>query len=926
MKKIIRTALAGAAIVTGYAETKTEEAIPNASGSSLLLTVSPDATGDTLSLTQARNEIRRLNAQNQYPAGGIVVALSAGTYRLNNPLSFGPNDSGQPDAPVIYRASPESEVILSGGTAITELNAVTDQATLLRFPPEAREHVRVFELSSSGDIPGFTSGGAGFKGRKEYPYELYQDGQRLPLARWPNDGFAKTGEVLGEFLPYHGRPDILTSYSGVFHFGGNDEQLERWAEEPDLWFFGKWYHYWADQRFKLKEIDLEAGTIALLDPETHRYGFNENRDYYAFNAYSELDRPGEWVLDREERKIYIWPLEDPQKAPIYVARIRNLINANHAKNVRFERMTFQNTTSDAIVLRGCEDITIIGSTIRQTGGWAVKIDGGFRCQVISCDMYHLGEGGVFANGGIKKTLIPSEHLVENCRIHDIGQVITTYRPGVKFAGTGGIARHNLIYNSSHSGLEFDGNDHLFEYNVVHDIALHASDTGAIYACTRDWSKRGTVIRYNLIHALGKGLDGAGCRAYYLDDHTSGVTIHGNIATMANVGIHIGGGKDNIVTNNLVLNCDTSIDMASRGIDSFSAGSASMGEQNSVYILTKNSPWQTELWRERYPGIADIFEMEDAVEAHNAFNNTITNNIMAGGSDIRIQNARFVVPRSVIEENAVVDGDPGLVDRENLDFNLNDSAAIEAAGDFEPIPFDDMGLYDDAWRPTPAVKYGPNVTPLPEIRTLADFEGARNSAFIARTPKEKLHINGLRDHQEWTGRLDHMARCETKIGEHYSDNLAFSQIAYDGDSFVIFASIDYDPENPLIMEGAWGQRDGFEIALSDPRVHDSPIFLVHCYPDGTFEVIPAGSTTERQAKALQESMTYAVTLSEGNWSAEMRLPLAALDISTAELAKLNYNMNVRRMADSSWMVWSRPNGSFWEVDTGGIIKMPSFAVQ
>ncbi|WOO40064.1 right-handed parallel beta-helix repeat-containing protein [Rubellicoccus peritrichatus] len=893
----------------------------------LNISISPNANPSSCaikSVEQARDKIRELKENKQYPEEGIVVEFEEGVYYFSSALTLEEEDSGLDGKPIIYRAAPNAKVIITGGQKLSNSQAISDSKTLALLPSQSEDHVQAYSLETNSQepIPGFSSGGAGFRGTQEYPYELYQGDSRLTLARWPNQGHAKTGDVSGEKRPYRDRKDMLTSYSGVFEFP-DTERLNTWSQEPDLWLDGKWYHHWADQRMPVDSIDTEASTIALQNPESHAYGYKENRDFYAFNAISELDQPGEWAIDRTNRMLYVWPDNSSASSnEISLAMNQNLLIANNTRHIHFENLTFQDTTGDAIILNQCEDVTIIGCTITKTGGWGVKINHGFRCEVISCDLNHLGEGGIQAIGGLRHNLTPGEHLIENCHISDFAQKVSTYRPAVELKGVGNGARHNLIHDTPHSALMFDGNNHLIEYNIIHDVALHASDTGAIYTCTRDWSKRGTVIRNNLVHALGKPLDGAGCRAIYLDDHTSGVIIDKNIVTMSSVGIHIGGGKDNIVNNNLTLNCDTSIDYASRGTDSFASAQAKQGEDSPIYQTSINSPWDTPIWLEAYPKIGGIFEM-DPVEAHFASGNQITHNIMAGGSDIRIQNANYVLQTSVVEKNALVDGDPGLANPLTLDFNLQSSDKIVAAEPFEEINFDHMGLYEDQWRPTPVTKFGPEVTSLPEIRRMEDFEQGRPSAKIDLKPANFIRIDALRDQYEWTGRFDHRTACEISVAGERSKEIAYSQLAYDQEAIYVYAHIEHDPDIPLVLEGEWGKRDGFEIAIQDPRVPSAATILIQCYPDETFQVSPIGAMTEGQAQRIEESITYAANQQNGLWTAELRIPLGAIDVSTAELARFNYNMNVRRMADASWMMWARPNGNFWEISRAGLLKMPSF---
>src|SRR5262245_25861388 len=45
----------------------------------------------------------------------VRVVLRAGTYYLDSPLEFDPEDSGSRNAPVVYAAAPGEKVIVSGG-------------------------------------------------------------------------------------------------------------------------------------------------------------------------------------------------------------------------------------------------------------------------------------------------------------------------------------------------------------------------------------------------------------------------------------------------------------------------------------------------------------------------------------------------------------------------------------------------------------------------------------------------------------------------------------------------------------------------------------------------------------------------------------------------------------------------------------------
>ena len=70
--------------------------------------------GPFATVARARDAARALVKSQKEPQRGHVV-LRGGTYSLDSPLEFGPEDSGTEQAPVVYAAAAREEVVLSGG-------------------------------------------------------------------------------------------------------------------------------------------------------------------------------------------------------------------------------------------------------------------------------------------------------------------------------------------------------------------------------------------------------------------------------------------------------------------------------------------------------------------------------------------------------------------------------------------------------------------------------------------------------------------------------------------------------------------------------------------------------------------------------------------------------------------------------------------
>lgn len=876
--------------------------------------------GPFLTIQQARDEIRRLKKSHRLPDEGAIITLADGVYHLASPLELNEWDSGTSKGEIVYRAANRSGAILTGSLHGLKTQPVSDQQVLKRLSSQAREHVLEIDLRDlyKGGLPGFASGGAGFFGTREFSVQLYQAQKRLDTARWPNEGFTQGGECFGEFkMDRHVRAYL----DGIFRF--DNERLQRWALEPELWLHGRWYQHWADQKMKVKAIDLNEKTISLADPRTHHYGFREGMDFYAFNALCEIDQPGEWMLDRPGRKVYVWPVDDPQKAPMQLAVTQNLLVAYNLEHVTFDGIVFEGTTGDAAKFVKAQHVTVQSCTIERTGGWGIHFAGGSNCAVMACDMSDLGEGGAWISGGDLATLTHANHLVENCHIHNIGNVVETYRPGVRADGVGNKVRHNLIYDSPHNGLGFDGAEHLFEYNVIHDVCIHTSDAGAIYACTRDWSKRGTIIRYNIIHSLGKALDNAGCHGIYLDDSTSGTIVHGNIVTMCTTGISYGGGRDGVVSNNLVLDCDVSIDMASRSTDSFAAFKANKGNESEMFkALYKAHYIKSDLWRKRYPQVIAILENnEDPVRAHDALGNTIVNNIMVSGK-LHIANMDNIKSTLTLKDNIVTDGDPGLMDTRNLDFRFKpDAEILKQVPEFEQLPVEKMGLYDSPERPTPARRFGPDVKPLPEILTIEQLREKLPKYKAQWLQRKKIVIDGHINHDEWNLSSADALSCDVNIGGTSTKYPAKAYIAGDEWLMNIAVQIKVDPDKPLVTDGKWGARDGFEMAFRDPTQRTTGTYLIRCYPDGSFESVPGHKVTEAQAQMMSKYIKCAATVQKDQWTCELSLFFKTASIDPKLVRQLLFNLNIRRMCDSSWTAWTPMSGAFRDIDKAGMVIFP-----
>ena len=621
--------------------------------------------GPFATLERARDEIRTWKAKGILNEP-VTVFLRKGRYELVQTFSLEAQDSGTGEKPIVYRSFPDETVLLSGGRCLTRFEPVTDKAILSRLSEAAAGEVVCVNLRACG-VTDFGSPTA----PDERP-ELFFDNRPMTLARWPNEGFATIAEVVGgDPFTVHG---ITGDRIGTFVYEG--ERPDRWVNEPELWLHGYWFWDWADAFQKVETLSAEHRTITLTQPY-HHYGFRPGQRYYALNVLCELDTPGEWYLDRDAGLLYFWPPAPITNENAVFSALKTLVSINACKNVAFQGLTFEATRSVTVTVSDCDTVAFSNCVFRNTGSYAVSITGGSGCGVVASTLHQTGEGGLWMEGGDRERLIGAGHFVEDCHIHDFGRLYRTYRPAVLVKGVGNRIRHNRIHNGPHNAIQLNGNDHLIEYNELYEVCYETGDVGAFYM-GRDWSERGTVIRFNHFHDIrGPGLHGA--MSVYLDDAASGITIFGNLFVRASRAAFIGGGRDNTVENNVFVDCEPSVHIDARGLNWMRD---TVAEGGVMPDRLRAMPYELPPWRDRYPQLIGLLAGARGAPA----GNTVIRNLSVGGKWLNVEDAASEL---VVLEDNLVDADPGFLDVSGGDYRLSDDSPAWRLG-FQPIPFSEIG--------------------------------------------------------------------------------------------------------------------------------------------------------------------------------------------------------------------------------------------
>ena len=442
--------------------------------------------------------------------------------------------------------------------------------------------------------------------------ELYHGAKKMNLSRYPRRGFSYIKSVVGPTVKNdpHGKP--RSRAEGLFipddptPFENNDVS--------DLLLIGYWNWDWATQRHLVDGYDRATGVVKVNEPY-HVFGYTGDGigHFFALNVRSELKRPGDWYIDRKGGHIYLIPYKNQKFVDVTV--VENMFEATGKSNIKISGISVSRCRRSAFRFDCCDNITLENSTVKNVGAWAVIASGCTNTAVRGFNVSKTGGGGISISGGDRNTLTPSHNLVTGCTVTDVAYWHKMYMAGIEINGVGITVSHNLIHDVVHSAIIWQGNDHVIEHNEISNASYESNDAGAIYA-GRDYTCRGTHIRYNSIHDL-YGYKKRGCAGIYFDDGLCSAEVYGNTFTnVAQMAILIGGGRDFNVHHNTFNNCAIALTLDDRYF-TWSSNAKNLRHLDEV-------PYRSDIWRERYPELYTILDGDPKLPEGNRFDHNTVN--------------------------------------------------------------------------------------------------------------------------------------------------------------------------------------------------------------------------------------------------------------------------------------------------------------
>ncbi|MHA1791071.1 MAG: right-handed parallel beta-helix repeat-containing protein [Promethearchaeota archaeon] len=453
--------------------------------------------------------------------GDIIVYIHGGVYYLDSTLEFNESDGGSGGYNVIYENYNDEDVVLSGGKRIT--GWATDDGKVW--------HVHC-------DVQDFR--------------QFYVNDRRVVRAR---------GDVT-----------FIKDSTGD-GLEANDNRMESWSNIQEVEFVFK--REWTLPRIRVDRVD--ENKIYMQQPAYYlarnKPGVGIKSPEWIENAYSLLDEPGEWYLDKSADTLYYIPRDGEYmaNATTIVPVLEEIIkidgdSSNIVNNLQFIGLSFQHgswlrpnqystchpdvqanvilmiedhekkyeMSPGNIVMKYAEHVSFINCSFIHLGTTALDLQEGTRYSRIIGNVFKDISGTGIQVGSIKhsfsdlddpryvKNIDIINNYITNCCVEYMGGcgIFTGYVRNVRI-------EHNTLSNLPYTGISVGwgwsskvtvlGNNSI-KYNLIYAVMTYLHDGGGIYTLS---TQPGTNVSYNVIHDSGHN-------GLYPDERTNQTTWTFNV--------------------------------------------------------------------------------------------------------------------------------------------------------------------------------------------------------------------------------------------------------------------------------------------------------------------------------------------------------------------------------------------------------------
>ncbi len=421
-------------------------------------------------LEKARDAVRGLSKVERRQ--NIRVILRGGTYFMKRPFVLNVEDGAPLGLSVSYEAFPGETPVLDSGVEITGWKKA-------KTLPEGTPSIAMGNLYAA-DMP---------DGLDRF-YSLFDESGFIGRAR----------------IPFQSDPTMPMSIDGtrtrwlerdLLHF--KPGAFRQWHNLEDIEIYLKPTRNWVCNYLQLQTVDLQEniarttveGTYKLSGHMPRNRNSNDIEQALVIggelcNVPEGLKKPGTWIVDTLQRKVYLWPCcEDQLKQRIVAPTLEEYIRVDGGndewgdsdvpvRGISIKGLTFKH--GKRFVFRKDNRGLQHDWEMFDEGNAYIRLRGAENCAVRDCSLING------ANSGIRLDLYSQNNRIDGNRIDNLGYtgiLLCGYGPGTK-----DVNKNNLITNNEISRVGqlwfhalgifvFQSGYNTISHNFIHDTLYDA---------------------------------------------------------------------------------------------------------------------------------------------------------------------------------------------------------------------------------------------------------------------------------------------------------------------------------------------------------------------------------------------------------------------------------------------------------------------
>ncbi len=503
----------------------------------------------------ARDYIRTLD-KSKYK--GIDVRIAKGGYLVTKPVEFTVSDSGTNDCPISYIGENGASII--GGAVLSASDFTKAEGGLTEyFPEEARDKIVMIDLKKYGISADIIADGFERHNYHTVVPFLSVNGERQTLAQFPDDWMHIDEAVIHSPDGTFATAVDLVTLETVTYDAQYAAEVQSWSEVVPVFIRGRFVKLWCPDDSRVVSIDKSSNKFDMLFGGG--YGYEKGTIMYFYNVPEELDKPGEYIIDKNA-VLYYYPTDEFADARLTVPLSEGLLNVKKANYLTFKNIEFTSCRKDGLNINA-DNFTLDGCTVSSIVGTGIIIKGQANT-IKNNSIYNIGAFGIRAESGDVATATGKGLLITENDFYEISET-DAYGYAVEAKGVNITISHNDCHDSNYKAFSFSNSVNCtIEYNDVWNMLLLCDDVGAI--STDGYMNSNIVVRYNYIHDIGPVGEAAkikdynpdyeyyGANALYFDNGASYIETYGNVVCGCDTGYLSNGGRYNSCHNNIFMDC------------------------------------------------------------------------------------------------------------------------------------------------------------------------------------------------------------------------------------------------------------------------------------------------------------------------------------------------------------------------------------